>query len=233
MDAILSAMTELLVQSKPVGYLTLPIDALVEITSALDTMDKVCTCTPDIFVDFLSAYIDFIAEFFNETQRVQRHLPSADYQISVIKGLPAGLISHALENTPIPSNMCFTMMLTPALLKKRSKQLDKRLNETEKPGFSNSKSSKNITFVKQPDILENAMRDGEVSVADMFVQAAYSMMRLAVRYVSQYRPQILKTLLQKQMKAVKRAIDTLFMFVSSTKNVEEVSKDRYDGILKF
>jgi hypothetical protein len=88
------------------------------------------------------------------------------------------------------------------------------------------KSTKNINLNKRGDLLENVFRDGEVASADHFVMVAYSLLRLAVRYVSQYKPQVLKAVLQEQPKAVSRAVDTLFLFVSSTNNIDEITAEK-------
>lgn len=226
MDSVLGVLAEVMREARQCGYASMPIEALAETTAALDTLDRVCQCSPEVFVDFFAAFMDFTADFFAETQRIQAHFPDAAEPLRSMRGFPPGLISAAVESTPIPCNVCFTIMLTPAAQRDRNAAMLERLRTTGQQGTSTQKTSKNITFVKRADLLENVVRDGEVAAGDHFVKCAYSLMRLAVRYVSQYRPQVLKTMLLSQPGALERAIETLFLFVCCTNNVDEISKDK-------
>lgn len=91
---------------------------------------------------------------------------------------------------------------------------------------SSSKHSKNITFSKRSDLLENMLRDGEVTTKDQFTIILYSLLRLSVRFVSQYKPQVVKAILQEHPKSLSRAIDMLFTFVSCTSNVDEITVEK-------
>uniref|UniRef100_A0A1I7RY28 Baculoviral IAP repeat-containing protein 6 n=1 Tax=Bursaphelenchus xylophilus TaxID=6326 RepID=A0A1I7RY28_BURXY len=227
MDSVLKALSSLFKKSREFGYITMPVDVLMELTNAIDTMEKVCPCDPTVFAEFFTAFVDFTEDFFDEIEKTKAHFPSTDPGISSLQSLPSALLNTVLESTPIPSNMCFSMTLNAKMQRERNSNLMERLRSSGNNSTSSGKSSKNITFVKRADILENTVRDGEVNVGDQFMQCAYSLMRMVGRYVSQYRPQILKTLLHSQSLAIKRLIDTMFMFVSCTTNVDEIAKDSF------
>jgi hypothetical protein len=91
---------------------------------------------------------------------------------------------------------------------------------------SSSKQSKNITFAKRSDLLENMVRDGEVATKDQLTMILYSLLRLSVRFVSQYKPQIVKAILQEHPKSLNRTVDMLFTFVSCTNNVDEITAEK-------
>ncbi|CAD5206748.1 unnamed protein product [Bursaphelenchus okinawaensis] len=227
MDSVLKALTDQFNKSRQFGYLALPVDVIVEITSLFDSMEKVGSCDPGVFVTFLAAFIDFTEELFSELKKVESCLPESASGMKSLKNLPPPLISSILETSNIPSNMCFSMILNGNMQKERNYMFNQKLKNLDANANVGSKSSKNITFVKRADILENPVRDGDVNISDLFMNSAYSMMRMAVRYVSQYRPHILKSLLHSQGNSVKKLIDMLFMFVSFTQNLDQITKDSF------
>lgn len=89
-----------------------------------------------------------------------------------------------------------------------------------------SKNTKNIAFTKRADLLENSIRDGEVATKDMFTMTLYSFLRLCVRYVSQFKPSVLKAILQEQPKTLSRGIDMLFTFVSHTNSIDDITVEK-------
>jgi hypothetical protein len=91
---------------------------------------------------------------------------------------------------------------------------------------SATKNTKNIAFIKRADILENTVRDGEVASKDLFTMILYSFLRIGVRYISQYKPQILKTILQEQPKILSRAIDMCFTFISQASSVDDITAEK-------
>lgn len=92
---------------------------------------------------------------------------------------------------------------------------------------SATKNTKNIAFVKRADLLENSLRDGDVATKDLFITILYSLLRLCVRYISQYKPQVIKAIIQEQPKTLTRGIDMLFTFVSHTNNIDDITVEKY------
>jgi hypothetical protein len=70
------------------------------------------------------------------------------------------------------------------------------------------------------------VRDGEVATKDQLTMILYSLLRLSVRFVSQYEPQIVKAILQEHLKSLNRTVDMLFTFVSCTNNVDEITAEK-------
>jgi hypothetical protein len=109
-------------------------------------------------------------------------------------------------------------------MQERNMSLQERLRLQS--ASNSSKQTKNIIFSKRSDLLENLMRDGDVATKDQFTMILYSLLRLSVRVVSQYKPQIVKTILQEHPKSLSRAVDMLFTFVSGTSNVDEITIEK-------
>ncbi|KAI6178303.1 UBC core domain-containing protein [Aphelenchoides besseyi] len=219
MDILLSVITEKIRRSRSTGYVDFPLEMLSEVTALLDKMDRVCQCNPSILADFMTAVLEFVSDFFVEFQRMQRHFPDS---------IPTYGLSSFIANdaTQIPSNVCFSVVLSTSHQRDRNAMMNDRWRAFNN-GNSNTKPTKNINVVKRADILENAVRDGEVNANDQFVSLIYSFLRFSVRYVSQYRPQVLKALLNEQPKTLNLAIDTLFMFISCTNHVDDITVENF------
>lgn len=236
-------LTKLIRNSRECGYVNFPVEIIHELTTPIDRMDRVCQCSknllpfltgmflaPSVFADFLVALADLTSDFFIEIRRVQRHVPEESTQKIIFTTDPQAIASNVCFSAVLSCKYCLKQFISKQqTLSPASSMRERNMSTYERLRVyqgASSKNSKNITFAKRSDLLENAIRDGDVATKELFTPILYSLLRFSVRFVSQFKPQIVKAILQEHPKSLNRAIDMLFNFVSSTNSIDEITVEK-------